>query len=377
MVMDKTHTIKVLHIASGDLWAGAEVQMLTLAKALKNSTDTAIYIVLLNHGELENRLTSSGINPIVLDESKMNGLAILWKLIRIIRQIKPDVIHTHRLKENILGCIAARLSGNVPTIRTSHGAAEYTLSWWQLPKRLILWFDLICGRYLQHAIIVVSAELAEKLKQDFPADKVHVIENGIDLQEVSKHVIDKKLNATTDTFNIGFAGRLVSVKRVDILLKTARYILDNYPEQKIAFHIYGDGPLRDELKSLNRKLKTNTIVSFEGHCNDILRRVQNMDALLMTSDHEGLPMILLEAMALGTPIIAHAVGGIPHLLDQGRCGMLITENSPANFAIGIDNLIKYPEKASEITQNAKRHVEEKYSAEENAQAYLLQYNALL
>ena len=67
MVIDKSHTIKVLHIVSGDLWAGAEVQMLTLAKALKHSTDTTIDIVLLNHGELENRIISSGINIIVLD----------------------------------------------------------------------------------------------------------------------------------------------------------------------------------------------------------------------------------------------------------------------------------------------------------------------
>jgi len=375
--MDKTPTIKVLHIISGDLWAGAEVQVLTLAKALKNSTNTTIDIVLLNHGELEQKLISSSVNTIVFDESKLNSLTILWKLIRIIRQIKPDVIHTHRFKENILGCVAAQLNGNIPTIRTSHGAAEHTLSWWQLPKRLILWLDFFFGRYLQHAIIAVSEELAEKLKKDFPASKVHVIENGIDLQGVNKHVFDKKLNATTDTFNIGFAGRLVPVKRVDTLLKTARYTLDNYPEQRIAFHIYGDGPLRDELERLNRNLKTDTIVSFEGHCNDILRRIQNMDALLITSDHEGLPMILLEAMALGTPIIAHAVGGIPHLLDQGRCGILITENKPANFAIGIDHLINSPAKISEITREAKRRVEEKYSAEKNAQAYLLLYNALL
>ena len=103
----------------------------------------------------------------------------------------------------------------------------------------------------------------------------------------------------------------------------------------------------------------------------------NLDALLLTSEHEGLPMILLEAMALGTPVIAHAVGGIPQLLDQGNCGILINENEPLNFALAINQLKDCPEKISEITLQARRRVEGEYSADKNALAYLLQYNALL
>ena len=77
MTLDKTHPIRVLHIASGDLWAGAEVQLFTLAKALKNNTNTIVDIVLFNHGTLEQKLLSCDINVIVLDESKLNSLAIL------------------------------------------------------------------------------------------------------------------------------------------------------------------------------------------------------------------------------------------------------------------------------------------------------------
>lgn len=93
----------VLHIASGDLWAGAEVQMFTLARALQNDLNIRVNVVLLNHGKLEHELRMAGIRTIVLDESKFNSVRILCQLVRTIRELRPDVIHTHRLKENILG----------------------------------------------------------------------------------------------------------------------------------------------------------------------------------------------------------------------------------------------------------------------------------
>ena len=122
--MDKPPNINVLHIASGDLWAGAEVQLFTLAKALNNRKDIDISVVLLNHGMLEQKLLNEGIDVNVLDESTLNGFQILLQLIYIVREIKPDVIHTHRVKENVLGSVAA-LFNNIPTIRTQHGAPEH------------------------------------------------------------------------------------------------------------------------------------------------------------------------------------------------------------------------------------------------------------
>jgi glycosyltransferase involved in cell wall biosynthesis len=332
---------------------------------------------LLNHGVLEKKLLSCGIHVIVLDESKLNSLIILCKLIRIVHQIQPDVIHTHRLKENILGCVAARLNSNIPTVRTSHGASEHLPSWKHPSKRIIHWLNFICGRYLQQAIIAVSEDLAEQLKKDFPSKKIHVIENGIDLQEINHLSKVKKSYHPSQTINIGFAGRLVPVKRVDILINTARHILDNCPGLTIAFHIYGDGPLRNQLERLNRRLKTDTIISFEGHSKDILDRIREMDALLITSDHEGLPMILLEAMALGTPIISHSVGGIPYVLNHGRCGILISENKPSNYALAISQLTDNPEKILRMTQLATQRVCEKYTAEANAKNYYFQYKSLL
>jgi glycosyltransferase involved in cell wall biosynthesis len=96
----------------------------------------------------------------------------------------------------------------------------------------------------------------------------------------------------------------------------------------------------------------------------------------MTSDHEGLPMILLEAMALRTPVIAHAVGGIPILLDQGACGVLVHEHNASGYGDEIYKLAHNPEMRSNIQKNALARVSTHYSAEKNADAYLLEYREL-
>ena len=171
--------IHVLHIASGDLWAGAEAMLYTLAKTLHSELNTQITVILLNPGILQQKLRDCGITVFILNESHLNGLQILQQLIRIIDDIKPDVIHTHRLKENILGSIAAWYKHRIPSLRTVHGAPEHRPPLHQLAKHIILFINRSSGRFLQRYIIAVSADLANKLATDFPTAKIKVIEKKL------------------------------------------------------------------------------------------------------------------------------------------------------------------------------------------------------
>jgi len=128
---------------------------------------------------------------------------------------------------------------------------------------------------------------------------------------------------------------------------------------------------------LNQKLKTNDIVHFEGHCDNMPEKLRDLDALIMTSDHEGLPMILLEAMTLETPIIAHDVGGIPNLLDQGNCGKLVKEHNSSGYAKALYEVLNSPAKKQVITKNALNRVINTYSAEKNAKEHLQLYKKIL
>ena len=368
--------INILHIASGDLWAGAEVQLYTLARALHHSPDVCVRVILLNHGTLEGKLQNEGIEVLVFDENRLSSLQVLRRIYRSISEQRPDVIHTHRLKENILGSIAGYFAGGVPSMRTVHGAPEHQATWQQLPKRIIYSIDRLTGKYIQRRIIAVSENLAVFLRQTFPPNKIRVIENGIDLSSLYNHPVKPSSapDCGANLFRIGLAGRLVPVKRVDLFIKTAHYIQENYPELKAEFYIFGDGPLRSELETLSQELKTDSIIHFEGHCDDITKRLQNLDILMMTSDHEGLPMILLEAMALKVPVIAHATGGIPVLLNDGSCGALVLNHSPEGYAKEVHRLLQSVAVRSNLTKAALKRIKSRYSAGENAVRYLTQYN---
>ena len=371
--------IKVLHVASGDLWAGAEVQLFTLAKALQRTPGVSVTVVLLNYGKLEQELSGAGVKVTVLDESRLNSFQIFRQLTNEIRKIKPDVIHTHRSKENILGSIAAFRCGNIPSLRTTHGAPEHKPPWFKIPKRLISFMDWFCGRYLQNKIIAVSEDLAEILKKRFPPSKVGVIENGIDLGSFAKLASHKNVHMTPpgNHVKVGIAGRLVPVKRVDLFIEAAANFLNTHPEFNVSFHIFGDGPLRHDLEKLAQKLKTENAIHFEGHRDDMRQKLSDLDVLLMTSDHEGLPMVLLEAMALQTPIVAHNVGGIPELLDHGNCGVLVSDHRPHAYADSLYELVINPEQRKLLTDNAFARANYSYSSEKNADAYLSIYQDTL
>ena len=378
MPSSSTTPISIVHIASGDLWAGAEVQMFTLVKALKDLQGVSVSVILMNHGELENRLRKQRIAVTVFDESRLSSPGILKGIIKLLKETRPDVIHTHRLKENVLGSIAAMLAGRIPSIRTVHGAPEHSFGPFQLHKRLLRQIDRIVGRHLQNRIIAVSEDLADLLRKHYPHSRVYVIDNGIEITtQDQKHVESgHEDNTESEGINIGMAGRLVPIKRMDIFIQTARYLKDHYHDTPASFHIYGEGPLKSELESLGVRLDTDNYVHFRGHVENIPAELAQLDMLLLTSDHEGLPMILLEAMSCRVPIIAHAVGGIPELLDHGSCGFLINSQDPTEYAEAIQVLAHSPELRSAIANRAYERVKRKYSADNNAIVYLSHYHAV-
>src|SRR5690625_4675640 len=100
--------MKVLHIASGDLWAGAEVQVCNLACA-QHQQGVQVEVILFNPGELEARLRQAGVSVAVYNERRYSALALSWRLLRHMQRSRPDVVHTHRHKENVLGSAVARL----------------------------------------------------------------------------------------------------------------------------------------------------------------------------------------------------------------------------------------------------------------------------
>jgi L-malate glycosyltransferase len=331
--------------------------------------DTDLLVILMNKSELADRLQTLGLKLVILDEQQNSSIRIFFGILKSIRQFKPDVIHTHRQKENILGGFANLLAipfrGKLtPSVRTSHGAPEFN------PKgkqKIQVWLDKWVGNYLQKKVIAVSEDLANKLTAIYPANHIVVIQNGVDTESLkqSVQIADWKQNYPDKT-HIGIIGRLEPVKRIDIFLEMAALLLKEDSNNAWRFHIIGDGKLRASMESLAKNLGIQNDVIFHGHRNDIPSCIASLDAIVMCSDHEGTPMTALEAMALGTPLIAHAVGGLKELLLNHPS--LVHEHTPVCYASAVRRQfdVNFPAVA----------LDEKYYANRNAGSTIRLYQSL-
>jgi len=334
--------MRALHIISGDLWAGAEVQAFTLLTALQRFPQVEVAAALMNEGELARRLREHGIQVDVLPESRLSTLQILQGLRKLAATWRPDIVHTHRIKENILGCLANRLSRHAPSVRTTHGAGEHGSS--SLPKRILRNLDVWCGNHLQRRVIAVSRDLADKLADDFPREHIAVIENGIDVEAVRAQIRPVQLTATPapGVTQVGIVGRLVPVKRVDLFLAMAHELERQAPARRWHFHVFGDGPLSEPLAAQAQALGIADRTTFHGHRTDIIACIAALDVLVMCSDHEGLPMTALESLVTGTPLLAHAVGGLTHVLEGWADNGLVHSHTVDGYAAGCLRLVSTP-----------------------------------
>ena len=357
-------TVRVLHVASGDLWAGAEVQAFTLISHLARMPRTEVAAVLMNEGTLADKLRSAGVSVFLLDERKLASPRILAAVCAILRAWRPHVVHTHREKENIIASVANRLCWNVPSVRTIHGGREDSgvTGWNGVRRGAVRALDRWCGRALQHRVIAVTRELRARVTGDFPAEKIVVIENGIDVEAVkSERGIAEFKTADPHATHVGIAGRLVDVKRVDLFIEAAVLLLREYPERRWRFHIFGDGPKRKSLEELAMRVQLADKIMFHGHRQDIETCVGGLDALVICSDHEGMPMIALEAAVLAVPTVAHAVGGLVEVVPKE---FLVSRHDARGYGDGI--LRALGADAREIAAKGAADTTGRFSAQWNA-----------
>lgn len=357
--------MKILHIASGDKWAGAEVQVWTLCTELVKQGHT-VHAVILNPGLLAEALMSAGVTVTVFDENKFGFRRLLDKIKLELHRWQPDVVHTHRQKENILGALANRMTVRVPSFRTVHGAPEFAPNFRQ---RLQVALDRFSGKRLQDGIISVSDDLTGKLKHLYPRDKLFTIANGIDAQAVQAQAnAQMVLNVDKRSYHVGFVGRLEPVKRLDLFVQMARHIYTNkLLDKPVHYHVFGDGSQREAQQKWVQEHDLDAVFTFHGHTDQIRGWIKQMDSLVMPSDHEGLPMTALESLALNVPMVTHAVGGLVPLLNAAECDGLVSEHTAEGYAQKLVEL---------VSQRPQVSLPEAYSAQENARQIVELYQAM-
>ncbi|MCS4505808.1 glycosyltransferase [Arhodomonas aquaeolei] len=331
--------VRVVHVASGDLWAGAEVQVYGLVTAQRRAGMDA-RAVLFNDGTLYRRLRSDGVPVTLLDETRLGAPRLLAALWRSLRRARPAVVHTHRRKEHVLGALAARAAGVPVSLRTVHGADESAPpAAWQFHRRIAAGLDAWCGRRLQKATVAVSGELAGRLAAHSGGRPPRVVENGIDAAAVrAAAAAPVALPGPADAFRVALVGRLVPVKAPERFVAAVAALPVAAAGQPVHGYVIGDGPLTAAVTDVAARAGVADRLHVMGFRDDVPACLRRMDALMVTSEHEGMPTNVLEALVLGVPVIAHAVGGLPAVLGEGRYGVLVRDPDPAAFAAALSTL---------------------------------------
>jgi glycosyltransferase involved in cell wall biosynthesis len=237
----------------------------------------------------------------------------------LLRRLQPYVVHTHGTRPDVLDAGPARRLG-IPTATTLHGYSRMggkarAYEW--IHTRALRRFD---------AVIAVSGPLVGDLRRwGVPDRRVHLVPNAWPGRNMllPRGEARARLGIQSDSFCIGWVGRLIPIKGADVFLQAIASI----PELPASFVIVGDGPERQPLGSLARKLRVDARVTFVGGCPEAAMLFSAFDIFVLSSRSEGTPMVLFEAMAAGVPVVAAGVGGVPDVIGSGA-GWIVPPEDP-------------------------------------------------
>jgi len=366
----------VTHIVSGDIWAGAEAQAFQLISGLQANASIKPTAVVFNPGVLFDKLEELGINVTLADESTLSPQGQMKIICKHLRQNSTDILHTHGLKENVLGTVGQYLTGVKRSLKTIHGSPEHQQTWRAPAKKLIHLLDRALTGFCQEAVVAVSQHLKTVLEPRYP-NKIVVIRNFIDTDEIPATPAERPdgLMQSDAPYRVILVGRCVPVKRIDLFIDTIASLRNDH-KLEVEGSICGDGPLLETMKQYANTKGVAKFIHFRGFVHDMEPEWASIDALVMPSDHEGLPMTLLEALLRKVPVVAHNAGGIPEVLDHGNSGLLVDNHSAAGYAEKLALLINRPEMATQLAANGQKYVKREFSKRENVQKYEALYRAI-
>ncbi|HEY0565186.1 MAG TPA: glycosyltransferase [Terriglobales bacterium] len=368
----RTEEISVCHLISAEQWAGAEAQIAMLMKALACRCEVRLQAVVLGEGQLADELRCSGIHPHVIGDATGRFLHCYREAEKILRHNRCAILHTHKSKENVLAVLLAKRIGVRHLVRTQHGKPEARTA----KDRAVYRLDDFTARYV-HRHIAVSADIADFLGSRTQPSRIRVIPNMVNLPRIASDLspadAKARLQIPLNTPVIGFVGRLERVKRADLFLGVAQKIASKLPDAM--FIIAGSGTEEQQLRRLTGELGIAEQVRFLGARDDVPDIMRAMDTLLITSDHEGMPTALLEAMALRVPLVARAVGGIPEVLVDGHSGRLVLSSDSDDIAAATLRTLSDKTSTSIVAEHAFETVQ-RYSVCANVDAVVKVYREL-
>jgi glycosyltransferase involved in cell wall biosynthesis len=305
-------------------------------------------------GVLVTELRSAGIDVVCLGAHRPRDFLVVWPLYQRLAALRPAILQTFLFHANIVGRLAGA-AARVPAIVSGIRVAEKR-------SRMRLWIDRMTDR-LVTAHVCVSRDVAEFSTNPggLPRAKIRVIPNGVDFERFASA-------APADLTQFGvprgsrvllFVGRLDPQKGPLQLLQAAAELFADHGDLHVV--MVGDGPLVSELREWTRARNWESRIHFAGRQENVAGLMRAADLFVLPSQWEGLPNVVLEAMAAGTPIVATAAEGVRDLLGEGKLGVVVPLNGEPRLPEAIRNAFREKELRREGAVKAQGIVREKFT----------------
>lgn len=380
MISSKTSTgegrpLSVCHIFPALPLHGAENHFLKLTREIDPEKIRTSICLISDGGPLVRDFEALGVPVTLILKKGRYDFSILWRLRRYLKEGQFDIVHTHLFTANLWGRAAALFLPPV-LVSSAHNVQSREHGFL---SRVEIFLDraLTCAT---DAVFCVTPMVMRSMEKDtgLPREKLVTIENGIHCPDPSslppKAEARRLLDLPDSAPCLAVIGRFSTQKNHRTFLSALLAVRDKFPDLLVLF--VGEGEREEEIRQETRRLGLEKTVRFLGQRRDIPVILRALDALVVPSLWEGLPNVMLEAMAFGTPVIATRVGGIPDVLTDGRTGLL-TEPDERSLADAMNAGLSDPARLGRMARASLDLIRERYDIRRTAGRYTGFYRSLM
>jgi glycosyltransferase involved in cell wall biosynthesis len=333
--MPENNRIRVMRIIARLNIGGPAIHVSLLTQRLDpEAYETQLVVGSLSpdEGDMSYYAEQLQVEPIVIpglkrEISPLQDIRVLQSLYQQMKAYQPHVVHTHTAKAGFLGRLAARLAGVPVVVHTFHGHV-FSGYFGTVKTQVFIWLERLAAR-LSDTIITLTDSLRRELAEDYRITRkshMTVLPLGLDLDLFANTprktgAFLREFNLPEDAPTVGIVARLAPVKNHWLFLQAVEKIREQRPD--VRFLIVGDGDNRADLEAYVKSHNLSDVVTFTGWQRDTHLIYADLDVKVITSVNEGTPVTLIEALAVGCPVVATDVGGVGELLDGGKFGRLV------------------------------------------------------
>lgn len=363
--------IKVLQVIDNLGTGGGQFVLLHLVRGFDPSVFDVRTVSLgpRQDSQVERELLGAGFRIDFLDKKLGFRPGAIVRLDRIVREYRPDVVHTHLggLRYSLPSTVLRRIRAQIYTIHN-------------VKDGIPLFWTVQLGARLGVVPVAIAQGVLDSVRSSLPGMEIPLIPNGIPVKRyrtpgVSRSEWRGREGIAPDDFAFVFVARMQEQKNHGLLIRVFARLAKSVPAVRLL--LAGDGELRAGLEAVAQELGCRNRIHFLGNRKDVPDLLGAADAFVLSSDWEGNPLCILEAMAAGLPVVSTAVGGIPELVEHERTGLLVPPKDAEALFGAMSRLAMNRHLAREIGSAAARHADETFDVRHMVDAYAALYRKRL